>query len=70
MPWKGQSMRGIVGQFASNRGHGASRLCPPYEISLRNHERAHVLDYDTFTPSIATTRKLGFSVSSSCVFNS
>lgn len=33
-------------------------------------KRAHVLDYDTFTPSIATTRKLGFSVSSSCAFNS
>jgi hypothetical protein len=27
-------------------------------------------DYDTFTPSRATTRKAGFSVPSSCVFNS
>ena len=27
-------------------------------------------DYDTFTPSIATMRKLGFNVSSNCDFNS
>ncbi|MEY9880065.1 hypothetical protein ABIA43_001599 [Bradyrhizobium sp. USDA 328] len=33
-------------------------------------KRAHHLNYDTSTPSIATMRKLGFSVSSSCDFNS